>query len=65
MKKMVMGILIGISFTASSAFAAGDIAAGKAKSAVCAACHGADGIAIPGYPNPKGNHSALFPHAYR
>ncbi|MCG7488625.1 cytochrome c [Vibrio sp. Of14-4] len=57
MKKIVMGILIGISFTASSAFAAGDIAAGKAKSAVCAACHGADGIAvIPGYPNLKGQN---------
>lgn len=28
---------------APSAFAAGDAAAGKAKSAVCAACHGADG----------------------
>lgn len=26
-----------------AAFAAGDAAAGKAKSAVCAACHGADG----------------------
>ena len=57
MKKMLMGILIGISFISSSAFAAGDIAAGKAKSAVCAACHGADGIAvIPGYPNLKGQN---------
>jgi cytochrome c553 len=28
---------------APSAFAAGDAAAGKAKSAVCAACHGPDG----------------------
>ncbi|CAM3578917.1 cytochrome c [Vibrio aquimaris] len=57
MKKMVMGILIGISFTTSSVFAAGDIAAGKTKSAVCAACHGADGIAvIPGYPNLKGQN---------
>ena len=25
---------------------AGDAAAGKAKAAVCAACHGADGIAM-------------------
>jgi cytochrome c553 len=31
---------------------AGDAAAGKAKSAICAACHGAEGIsAIPNYPN--------------
>ncbi len=33
---------------------AGDAAAGKAKSAVCAACHGADGISpMPDYPNLK------------
>ena len=32
-----------------------DIAAGKAKSATCAACHGANGIAnIPMYPNLAG-----------
>ena len=35
--------------------AAGDAAAGKAKSAICATCHGANGIAIaPIYPNLKG-----------
>lgn len=34
---------------------AGDIAAGKAKSATCAACHGANGISqIPMYPNLAG-----------
>lgn len=37
------------------AVGAGDPAAGKAKSAVCAACHGANGIAqIPTYPNLAG-----------
>ena len=57
MNKMVTGIVIGVSLIAGSAIAAGDIAAGKAKSAVCAACHGADGIAvIPGYPNLKGQN---------
>ncbi|KMV29514.1 cytochrome c [Photobacterium swingsii] len=36
---------------------AGDPAAGKAKAAICAACHGVDGIAvIPGYPNLKGQN---------
>ncbi|MCZ8487408.1 cytochrome c [Vibrio lentus] len=36
---------------------AGDVAAGQAKAAICAACHGADGIAmIPGYPNLKGQN---------
>lgn len=34
---------------------AGDIAAGKAKSATCTACHGANGISqIPMYPNLAG-----------
>lgn len=36
---------------------AADIAAGKAKAAVCAACHGQNGIAqIPTYPNLAGQH---------
>ncbi|MBU2896503.1 cytochrome c [Vibrio hepatarius] len=57
MNKMVTGIVIGASLIAGTAIAAGDIAAGKTKSAVCAACHGADGIAvIPGYPNLKGQN---------
>ena len=34
---------------------AADITAGKAKAAVCAACHGANGISIiPDYPNLAG-----------
>lgn len=33
-----------------AAQAAGDVAAGKAKSAACAACHGANGQGVP--PNP-------------
>ncbi len=37
---------------AMNAAAGGDAAAGKAKSAICAACHGAEGISmIPNYPN--------------
>jgi cytochrome c553 len=40
------------------ASAAGDVAAGKAKAAVCAACHGANGIAqIPTYPNLAGQNA--------
>ncbi|KMQ76699.1 c-type cytochrome [Marinobacter subterrani] len=36
---------------------AADLAAGKAKAAVCAACHGANGIAqIPTYPNLAGQN---------
>ena len=37
--------------------AAGDAEAGKTKAAVCAACHGKNGIAaIPGYPNLAGQN---------
>ncbi|MHC6528124.1 c-type cytochrome [Vibrio proteolyticus] len=55
MNKVALGMVLGMSLLAFQAMAAGDIEAGKAKAAVCAACHGADGIAvIPGYPNLKG-----------
>lgn len=43
-------------FSTQSVFAA-DVAAGKAKAALCAACHGADGIAtMPAYPNLAGQN---------
>jgi len=39
------------------AFAAGDAAAGLGKSAICAACHGADGNSvIPNWPKIAGQH---------
>jgi len=40
---------------------AGDIEAGKAKSAVCAACHGAAGISVsPLWPNLAGQKEAYL-----
>jgi cytochrome c553 len=40
---------------ASSSVMAGDVAAGKAKSVICAACHGATGESMnPMWPNLKG-----------
>lgn len=40
---------------------AGDAAAGKGKSVMCAACHGANGIsAIPTYPNLAGQKEAYL-----
>jgi len=43
--------------SATVATAAGDATAGKAKSAVCASCHGADGKALmPAYPNLAGQN---------
>ncbi len=44
-----------LAVTANIAIAGGDAAAGKAKAASCAGCHGAKGIsAIPMYPNLAG-----------
>ena len=44
----------------SSAFA-GDIAAGKAKSMMCGACHGMAGVsAVPMYPNLAGQKEAYI-----
>lgn len=40
---------------------AGDAAAGKAKTAICASCHGLDGKAtIPNYPNLAGQNEAYL-----
>ncbi|ENC6705770.1 cytochrome c [Vibrio harveyi] len=57
MKKTIMGAMVALTMLSGQALAAGDAAAGQAKAVVCAACHGADGIAvIPGYPNLKGQN---------
>lgn len=40
---------------------AGDVDAGKQKSAICAACHGANGITnVSVYPNLKGQNEAYL-----
>lgn len=59
MKKVLavvaVGLLSGVTGIASAAHA--DAAAGKAKSGMCAACHGAAGVSsIPGYPNLAGQN---------
>lgn len=47
--------LVCLSALTPASFAAGDAEKGKAKSATCAACHGANGISmIPNYPNLAG-----------
>ena len=44
-------------FVSAQALAEGDPAAGQAKSAVCAACHGADGNSmVPNWPKLAGQH---------
>lgn len=60
MKKIVIAIssLIALS---GSVMAAGDAAAGKTKSATCAACHGADGNSmVPTFPKLAGQHEAYL-----
>ena len=56
MKKLIVTAAIIVGMTSfGSAMAAGDVAAGKTKAAVCAACHGANGIsANPLWPNLRG-----------
>jgi|TARA_B110000211_G_scaffold66262_1_gene76455 cytochrome c553 len=59
MKKLTLAVAATV-MMASPAFA-GDAAAGKAKSAMCAACHGAAGIsAVPMYPNLAGQKEAYL-----
>jgi cytochrome c553 len=50
MMRMLVSVGMSLLFAISVAQAAGDPAAGKAKAAVCAACHGANGQGVP--PNP-------------
>jgi cytochrome c553 len=59
MKKITLAIAATVMF-ASPVFA-GDAAAGKAKTGMCAACHGAAGIsAVPMYPNLAGQKEAYI-----
>ena len=58
MKKLqinILSIVLAAGVFISQPILAADIAAGKAKSATCAACHGSNGISmIPMYPNLAG-----------
>ena len=59
MKKLTLAAAATV-MMASPAFA-GDAAAGKGKSMMCAACHGAAGIsAVPTYPNLAGQKVAYL-----
>ncbi|QSP95320.1 cytochrome c [Marinobacter salinisoli] len=50
----------------SGVAAAADVEAGKAKAAVCAACHGQNGIAqIPTYPNLAGQNEQYLVSALK
>ena len=54
MIRAAVGLLLLVSLPA---FAKGDAAAGQAKSAICAACHGMDGNStVPTWPKLAGQH---------
>lgn len=60
MKKLMTAAAV-MAMISAPAFAAGDAEAGKAKSAVCAACHGAEGISqMDIYPNLAGQKAAYI-----
>lgn len=59
MKKLTLALVVS-AVMAAPAMAA-DVQAGKAKAAVCAACHGANGVsAVPMYPNLAGQKEAYL-----
>ena len=62
MRRLFIVAIAGASLLLSiNAGAAGDAAAGKAKSAVCGACHGPDGnSANPLWPKLAGQHAAYL-----
>jgi len=70
MKRHILAVITALTLAASANIAvAGDVAAGKVKSATCAGCHGAAGIsAIPMYPNLAGQKEAYIAkqlHAFK
>jgi len=61
MTKIKSLILLALFFSLPVITYAGDAAAGKAKAALCAACHGADGISTNDlWPNLKGQKAGYI-----
>ncbi|MEM8844614.1 MAG: cytochrome c [Pseudomonadota bacterium] len=65
MKHLLLIVLIQVVLTAT-AFAAGNVAAGKEKSATCAACHGPEGMSLtPQFPNIAGQYEDYLYHSLK
>lgn len=61
MKRVLSAVLVSLALAASGAAMAGDAAAGKAKSATCAGCHGPAGVSNnPLWPNLAGQKEAYL-----
>ena len=59
--KLFIFVLLTTLLFASSSVMAGDVAAGKAKSAICSSCHGATGVSpAPMWPNLAGQKEAYL-----
>ena len=64
MKKALILTATLVMFGAMGSVTAGDVEAGKAKSATCAGCHGQNGVsAVPNYPNLAGQKEAYLAKA--
>jgi cytochrome c553 len=61
MNLVIRAVAILLAVFCLSAWAEGDPAAGQAKAALCAACHGADGNSmVPNWPKIAGQHSSYL-----
>ena len=61
MKKIIFSLLLTVGVISTASAVEGDAEAGKAKSAVCAACHGATGVnPNPIYPDLANQHAAYI-----
>lgn len=61
MNKLISAVVVSVAMLASGAAVAGDAAAGKAKSATCAGCHGPAGVSgNPLWPNLAGQKEAYI-----
>jgi cytochrome c553 len=66
MKNFAVAALCGLIGLSGAVYGAGDAAAGKAKSAMCAGCHGPDGNAtVPMYPKLAGQHEQYLVSALK
>jgi cytochrome c553 len=64
---ILAGTALGLALSVSLPVqASGNYEAGKAKSAVCAGCHGADGVStVPSFPKLAGQHHDYLYHALK
>ena len=61
MKQIILSLLLGAGMFNTAVAVEGDADAGKAKSAMCGACHGATGVSpSPTYPDLAGQHAAYI-----